>query len=410
MAGITPYTIQVPQATLDQLQQKLALTHFPDELKEAEWDYGSPLADIKRLIEYWRETYDWRKHEEDLNKLPHFKTKIGVDGFEDLDIHFLHQPSSRKNAIPLLFCHGWPGSFHEVAKVLSPLTKPDDSSSPAFHVVAPSLPNFGFSQSVQQKGFRVPQYAETCHKLMLRLGYSDYVTQGGDWGFWITRTISRLYPSHCHASHLNMIVADPPSPTTASSPWRYLAHLLTPYTASERVGIARTANFHSDGFGYNRIQSTRPQTLGYALADSPSGLLAWIYEKLHGWTDNYPFTPDEILTWVSIYQFSTAGPAASLRIYYEMTADEDRGFRTRELAMRWVPGVKLGLAYFPADIYCVPSRWGKTLGNVVWEKKYQAGGHFAAWEKPEELVSGIREMFARGGGAEKCVPGKNGYD
>ncbi|KAL9576155.1 MAG: hypothetical protein Q9212_007339, partial [Teloschistes hypoglaucus] len=173
MADIKPYQIAVPEESLQELKAKLALTSFPDELDDAEWDYGAPLADIKRLVKYWQEEYDWRHHEAEMNKLPQYITPISVKGFDHLDIHFLHQPSPKKTAVPLLFVHGWPGSFLEVTKILPLLANPKEGE-PAFHVVAPSIPNFGFSQGVKKKGFGIPQYAETCHNLMQKLGYTQY--------------------------------------------------------------------------------------------------------------------------------------------------------------------------------------------------------------------------------------------
>ena len=208
--------------------------------------------------------------------------------------------------------------------------------------MAPSLPNYGFSDGVNKKGFGIAQYAETCHELMQKLGYTEYVTQGGDWGSMITRTMGIRYPKHCKASHINMVIGKKPSWT--SNPILALQHLLTPYSAREHEGLARTKWFMDEGRGYSAEQRTKPQTIGYALADSPVALLAWIYEKLHDWTDEYPWTEEEILTWVSIYWFSTAGPAASVRIYYEAT--HTKGI-DREAISQYVDGVKLGLAFFP---------------------------------------------------------------
>lgn len=315
-----------------------------------------------------------------------------------------------------------------------PLLAKTKDGEPAFHIVAPSLPNFGFSQGIKKKGFMLPQYAETCHKLMLELGYPQYgkhsfnsapkpslrfqrkvldadpsngaVTQGGDWGFWITRTISRLYPTSCLASHLNMIVSKPPSAST--SPLLALTHALTPYTAAERAGLERSHWFEKEGIHYNFLQASKPQTLGYALADSPVALLAWIYEKLHDWTDNYPWTDDEILTWICLYLFSTAGPAASLRIYYEALHEEGHG--SINAAMGWLPGTLLGLAQFPRDIYVYPRVWGRLLGKVVFERERESGGHFAAWERPEWVVADLKEMFGRGGGAFGVVGERSGFD
>ncbi|KAI4101007.1 MAG: hypothetical protein L6R37_005136 [Teloschistes peruensis] len=172
MADIKPYQVSIPEEALKKLKAKLALTSFPDELDDAEWDYGAPSADVQRLVKYWQEKYDWRHHEAEMNKLPQYITLISVKGFDDLDIHFLHQPSPKKTAIPLLFSVG-PGSFLEVTKILPLLANPKDGE-PAFHIVAPSIPNFGFSQGVKKKGFGIPQYAETCHNLMQKLGYTQY--------------------------------------------------------------------------------------------------------------------------------------------------------------------------------------------------------------------------------------------
>lgn len=179
MADIKPYTISIPASRVDDLKQRLALARFPDELDGAGWDMGAPLEDVKRLTKYWTEKYDWRSAEQELNDLPHFITDIQCDGFESLAIHFIHQPSKVKNAIPLLFIHGWPGHFEEVIKILKPLGDGDGINSPAFHIVAPSLPNYGFSEGSKKRGFAQEQYAETLNKLMLKLGYKEYVTQGG---------------------------------------------------------------------------------------------------------------------------------------------------------------------------------------------------------------------------------------
>ncbi|KAL8769062.1 MAG: hypothetical protein Q9209_004848 [Squamulea sp. 1 TL-2023] len=411
MAAIQPFQVSIPQELLDHLKQKLSLATLPDELEGegSDWDYGAPLVDIKRLVQHWQTKYDWRHHEAQMNKLPQYTTSISVKDFDDLEIHFVHQTSPVENAIPLLFVHGWPGSFLEVTKIL-PLLSDVKDGEPAFHIVAPSLPNFGFSQGVKKKGFALPQYAEACHNLMQKLGYTQYVTQGGDWGTWITRTIGLLYPSACKASHINMVAANPPSVTTTPSLPTAVQHAVTPYTDAEKAGLQRSEWFQKEGSGYSSIQSTKPQTVGYALADSPVGLLAWIYEKLHDWTDNYPWTDDEILTWVSIYLFSTAGPAASVRIYRESTHADDEILSMRTKARTFVPDVKLGLAYFPKDLFVHPRSWGRTLGPVVFEHVNEKGGHFAAWECPESVAGDLKEMFGRGGGAEGVVEGKSGMN
>ncbi|KAK8139196.1 hypothetical protein PG984_002576 [Apiospora sp. TS-2023a] len=407
MSDIKPYKIAVPGARLDDLQQRLSLARFPDELDEADWDLGAPLADVKRLTKYWQEKYDWPAVERVLNEmLPQFTAPIQCEGFEPLAIHFVHRPSPVKTAIPLLFIHGWPGHFLEVSKILGPLSDGDGVEKPAFHVVAPSLPNFGFSEGTRKRGFGMEQYAETLHKLMLKLGYKEYVTQGGDWGRHISRALAHLYPMHCKATHLNMDSADPPS--FLSNPRLALQHAVTPYTKREKEGGARTEWFMKEGRGYNLEQSTKPQTLGYALADSPVALLAWIYEKLHDWTDAYPWTDEEVCTWMSLYWFSTAGPAASVRIYYE-TQHTEAGGMTHERMRAYSPGVKLGFSHFPQDLVVLPSTWVRTQGEVVFEREHESGGHFAAYERPNELVTDVRDMFGMGGGAFGVVQGHTGY-
>ena len=261
---------------------------------------------------------------------------------------------------------------------------------------------------------------------MLKLGYGKYgialsiflcpdqppfpltlsiVTQGGDWGAYITRIMDLRYPDNVCASHINMISAQ--APTLTSNPLLYVQHALTPYSKREKANFDRLNWFFKEGSGYLSQQSTKPQTLGYALADSPVGLLAWIYEKLHDWTDEYPWTDDEILTWVSIYWFSTAGPAASLRIYYEIAHNPQQ---SRVAAKSYIPKVKLGLAYFPKEVGVVPKTWGKTLGPVVFESEHESGGHLAAWERPDAIVRDLREMLGKKGRMYRAVEGKDGYE
>lgn len=214
-----------------------------------------------------------------------------------------------------------------------------------------------------------------------------------------------LYPAHCLASHINMIRASAPS--IFSHPILALQHAMTPYNKREKRGLEQTRWFLQEGSGYRLQQATKPQTLGYSLADSPVGLLAWIYEKLHDWPDDYPWTDDEILTWVSIYWFSVAGPAASVRIYYEMGhGDPETG---RDRPQKWIGGVKLGMSHFPRELGVVPNTWAKTLGPVVWESKHDRGGHFAAWEAPEAIAKDLWAMFGRNGPCAGLVKGASGY-
>lgn len=355
---------------------------------------------MKRLAEYWKNGFDWRVQETKLNEHPNYHQRIKVEGFDELDIHYIHQPSDSPDAIPLLFAHGWPGSYLEVTKMLASLK--ESNNGVAFHIVAPSLPNFAWSEGPKKTGFNLAKYAECLHNLMQKLGYERYVTQGGDWGFYITRAIGLLYPESCLASHVNMIRASQPSWT--SHPVLALQHALTPYTDGDRKGLERGAWFQNEGQGYRILQSTKPQTVGYALTDSPVALLAWLYEKLHDWTDDYPWTDDEILTWVCIYYFSTAGPAASLRIYYEATHPQAGVWKERTQV--WIPKVKLGLCKTPRELGLVPNTWGRTLGPVVFESDKDKGGHFAAYEVPEEIVKDLRQMFGKRGPCYRIIESK----
>lgn len=261
----------------------------------------------------------------------------------------------------------------------------------------------------------------------------NIVTQGGDWGFMITRTIGAMYPKHCKGSHMcvechsfqlqrsnnittsNLIIAAPP--TFTQNPLYALRHMLTPYTDAEKAGLARTAWFRGSGTGYSALQTTKPQTLGYGLASSPVFLLAWIYEKLHDWTDSYPWTDEEICTWISIYWFSAAGPAASVRIYYEVThiptptLEKMSGGKHGWNAMSSLktPQVPLGLARFPKELGVFPKVWTYPLGNVVYESESKDGGHFAAWEKPDVIAADLQKMFGKGGPCFGAVKGRNGY-
>ncbi|KAG2007071.1 epoxide hydrolase [Coprinopsis cinerea AmutBmut pab1-1] len=401
-----PFTISIPDSEIEFLRKKLELTRFPDELEEAGRDYGAPLADVRRLVERWKSGYDWRAHEAQLNaEFPQFTRDIEVEGHGTLNIHYVHKKSEVVDAIPLVFVHGWPGSIIEVRKIL-PLLLEASPDHPSFHVVAFSLPGYGFSEAPKKKGFADAQMAEVGHKLMLALGYHEYVAQGGDWGATICRTMAQLYgPKHVKAWHTNMPFAYPPHPTRR--PLLLLQHLLFKYTPQDQARLERTQWYLEHGNGYLKQQSTQPQTLGYSLADSPAGLLAWIYEKLYQWTDDYKWTDDEVLTWVSVYWFSRAGPAASLRLYYEYMKVHPIGDWSKTVLETDVP---TGHSYFPKEVISFPSRWHSSgFPNVIFESDHDKGGHFAAHEVPEALVGDLRKMFGKGGPAFGAVPGKTGY-
>ncbi|KAK0446993.1 Alpha/Beta hydrolase protein [Desarmillaria tabescens] len=324
----TPFNIFIPDDKLKLLQQKLALVTFPDELEDSGMKYGVLLKDIQRL------------------------------GFRVLNIHYVHKKSKVEDAVPLLFVHGWPGSFIE----------------------AP-LP--------------------VAHKLMLALGYNKYVTEGGDWGGFITRKIALVYGSkHSKALHTNMAIG---CTLTFYEPILYLCHLLMPYMAAEKARLACTQWFTTHRSGYSAEHSTQPQTLGYLLADSPVGLLAWIYEKLVNWTDTYPWDDDVVLMWISIYFFSRSGPTASIHIYYKILGSSNMAVLGQK------PAIPNGLLYFPKEVMAVPHIWTHTTGNIIFESEHTSGGHFLAHEKLQELVDDVRMMFGKGGPAFGVVPGKTGY-
>ncbi|KAK4693145.1 hypothetical protein P7C71_g4202, partial [Lecanoromycetidae sp. Uapishka_2] len=406
MSPITPFKIFFTDDKIKRLKQKLALTDFPEEVLDANepWSRGSPLADVKRLALYWKTEFDWRKAETVLNEFPQYMTQIEVDGFDMYNVHFVHQPSAVNNAIPLLFVHGWPGSFIEVTKILPHLVE-GDKDSPAFHVVAPSLINFGFSSASKKKSFNVDQHANTCHKLMQTLSYNEYVVQGGDFGYLVARFIALKYgPKHCKAYHINS--AAPSEPTATSHPDLYAKVKDTPLSETEIAGLQRAALFSKEGNAYHQLQVTKPQTIAYSLTDSPVGLLAWIYEKLHDWSDKYPWTDDEILTWVSIYYFSTAGAAATTHVYYEMEHRQPAAFPAAQVYI----DVPLGVARFSKDLVLLPKLWNHTMGPIVFESEYESGGHFAAWERPDAVIGDLRAMFKEGGGAHTCITTRSGYE
>lgn len=401
---IKPFHIEIDQSRIDRLKQKLSLTDLPPEIEGVEpWSRGVPLRDLKKVLDHWTTKYDWRSTEHKLNKLPQYVTQIAVDGFGSMKMHFVHQQSHVTNAIPLLFMHGWPGSYTEVEKILPLLCAGDGKTTPAFHVVSPSLINFGWSDRATKAGFSTRQHAETCHKLMLKLGYDRYVIQAGDLGAFTARMMVQHHQSHIGGHLLNL--CRPREPTKEQDPelWQKCQHAAL--TDEEQKGLKRSKWMDKEGMGYYRLQMTRPQTIGYSMADSPVGLLAWIYEKLHDWTDDFAWTEDEILQWVCIYYFSTGGPNATQHIYYESThvpGSQD--------GQNYSP-IPLGVSRFPAELSLLPKSWHETLGPVVFWSEHDKGGHFPATEMPEELVADIRAMFGKDGPVAGCCgKGRTGYE
>lgn len=373
---IRPFRIDVPQADLDDLRDRLARTRWPDELPGVGWDYGIPLGYVRDLAEYWRTGYDWRAHERRLNEFPQFTTEI--DGQR---VHFLHVRSPEEAATPLIMTHGWPGSIVEFTEVIGPLTDPGahgGDPADAFHLVVPSIPGYGFSGLTREPGWDVHRIARAWDELMSRLGYARYGAQGGDWGSSISRELGIVVPGHVVGVHLNMLL----SPGSADEPG---------LTETDRARIARSEQFRNTGLGYAMIQSTRPQTLAYALTDSPAGQLAWITEKFREWTDgDLPedaVDRDQLLTNVTVYWLTgTAGSSA--RLYLEAAR-----------ANAWGPpalsSAPTGVAVFPYEIAPPVRRFAERLNNIVHWTEFDRGGHFAAMEEPDLLVKDIRDFFRR---------------
>jgi pimeloyl-ACP methyl ester carboxylesterase len=384
--AIRPFTIQVEDAVLDDLQARLARTRWPHQIDGSEWAYGVDRAFMEELVDYWQTEYDWREQEALLNELPQFITTI--DG---IDLHFIHVRSPHEDATPLVLVHGWPGSVYEFYKAIPMLTHPEEhggTASDAFHVICPSLPGFGFSSPPNEPGWSSQRMAETIAKLMQRLGYDQYGAQGGDWGSGIVRWLSTADGSHCIGAHSNF----PGGSQPAEDPMRDV-------TQAELDAMqARNAELN-DHRAYGSIQGTRPLTLAYALNDSPTGLCAWIVDKFWAWSDHHgdlenSFTKDELLTNVMIYWVTESMPSAT-RIYYESSHNLPRPTSITPFIASG-PAAPLGYAQFPKEINLHPRAWVERAAGeqVMHYTAFDRGGHFAALEVPELLVGDVRLFFA----------------
>jgi pimeloyl-ACP methyl ester carboxylesterase len=366
VAQINPFRISVPDADLADLKDRLARTRWPEAECVDDWTQGIPLSYARELADYWANEYDWRARETALNRFDQFTTEI--DG---LDIHFIHQRSPQADAFPLLITHGWPGSVVEFHKVIEPLT------AAGFDVVCPSLPGYGFSGKPSAPGWGVEKIAEAWETLMTRLGYDRYGAQGGDWGAAVTTQIGRN-GGRCAGIHLNMPLARPSGE-------------LTNPTDAEKRALERMDHYQQWDSGYAKQQSTRPQTLGYGLTDSPVGQLAWIIEKFWSWTDadGHPenvLTRDELLDNVMLY-WLTASAASSARLYWE-------SFRVFEKAKRKRVELPTGVASFPKELLRAPRSWCETEYNITHWTDMPRGGHFAAFEQPELFVDDVSAFFS----------------
>jgi len=371
--AITPFKVNVAEAALDDLKSRLGRTRFPEKETVADWSQGVPLRNARLVTDYWRTQYDWRRFEHTVNALPQFRTRI--DG---LNIHFIHVRSRHANALPILLTHGWPGSFVEFLEVIAPMTDPTahgGKPGDAFDVVIPSLPGFGFSEKPTAPGWRLPRIAAAWAVLMKRLGYRHYVAQGGDWGAGVTTWMGKQRPHGLAAIHLNLPILFPPPPPGPDG-----------YSDAEKAALAQLERYGTDGIGYAAIQGTRPQTIGYALADSPAGQAMWIYEKFQAWSDTVgdPFAAialDRILDDISLY-WLTDTAASSARLYRESFYTD---FKRMGLAL------PVAVSVFKGDLFTPPKIWGdRSYSDLVYWNDVPKGGHFAAFEQPALFVDEIR--------------------
>ena len=379
---IVPFSIDVPDAVLEDLRNRLSRARFPDELDGAGWTYGTSLAYLQELVAYWRDEFDWREQERRLNRFDQFKTNI--DG---LDVHFIHERAADPGALPVIIVHGWPSSFMQFHKVIEPLTDPaahGGRAADAFHVVVPSIPGYGFSDKPRRRGYGPARMGDIFVELMARLGYTRYGVQGGDWGGPIVAHMARADAEHVVGMHTETCRGGPPEGVedpTAGVPPEELEHMRD-----------RQAFFSDEERGYSAIQGSKPQTVGYGLNDSPVGQAAWIIEKFRAWSDvdgdvESKFTKDELLTNVTIY-WVTQTATSSARLYYE----SPRQGRAGLLGAARID-VPTGCAAYPRDVGFTPRLWNEARYNVTRFTIMPRGGHFAALEEPELYLDEVRAFF-----------------
>lgn len=371
--AVEPFRLRVPRNALADLRRRLKNTRWPERETVPDASQGARLGQVQELCEYWREEYDWRRAERLINGSGSSKTQI--DG---LGIHFLHIRSPHANAKPMVMTHGWPGSILEFAEVIGPLTDPTahgGRASDAFHLVIPSLPGYGFSDKPAETGWGVGRTAAAWATLMARLGYDQYVAQGGDWGAAVTGMLGMMRPDGLQAIHVNTVFLAPqpgdevnPSPTAA-------------------LAIEKAKAFTATDAGYLQQQGTRPQTLGYGLVDSPSGQAAWIYEKLQSWSDNggdveSVLSRDQMLDDIMMYWLTGSG-ASSARMYWESLDD-----------LNLMVDLPAAVSVYLNDVNIAPREWGsRSFSNIASWNEVALGGHFAAFEQPEVFVREVRDAF-----------------
>ena len=372
-----PFTVHVPDDVLDDLRARLARTRWPDEIPGS--DYGSNLAYIRELVDYWRTDFDWRAQERAINAFAHFRANVDGDG-----IHFIHERGKGPGPMPIVITHGWPSTFFEMVKLIPLLTDPaGHGGDPAdsFDVVAPSMPGYGFSSHTTRRGVDPAAVADVWARLMTEnLGYERFGAHGGDWGASVTASLGFSYPDRLVGIHV-----------TSASVMPYLGPGARELSEAERAFLEEREQWQQDEGGYAHIQGTKPQTLSYGLNDSPAGLAAWIVEKFRTWSDcdgdvERRFTKDELLTTVTIY-WATQTIGSSTRLYYERRRNQwsmGQGERIR---------VPCAVASFPVEISHPPREWAERSYNVVRWTEMPWGGHFAALEEPELLAEDIRAFF-----------------
>lgn len=379
-----PFQVDIPESELDDLRGRLAATRWPDAGPGSGWSRGVPLDYLQELAEYWRTGFDWRAAEAKLNAFPQFVTEI--DGAA---VHFVHVRSRHAGARPIILTHGWPGSVLEFLDLIGPLTDPEahgGTAQDAFHVVIPTIPGFGFSGPTGQPGWNVARVARAWADLMRSLGYDQYIAQGGDWGKVISLELGLADAEHAAGVHINMLVTFPPDPAAVAS-----------LDAGDLERLGHGARFAEDGIGWQKIQSTRPQTLAYALTDSPVGQLAWIVEKFYEWTGAVErpeevIDRDTILAIVTLY-WLTATAGSSAQIYYETTPTTADFIGT--WGGPWNLAMPVAVAVFPHDATRPIRTFAeKALPTLTQWTEHPDGGHFAALEQPAALVADIR-TFAR---------------
>ncbi|WP_419920268.1 epoxide hydrolase family protein [Candidatus Poriferisodalis sp.] len=371
---IEPFQIAVPEEQLDDLRERLGRTRWPEAEPVDDWSQGIPLAYLQEVCDYWANTYDWRAREAALNRFDQYMADVG-----DMDVHFIHVRSPEPDAMPIVITHGWPGSVVEFHKVIEPLANPvahGGNAADAFHVVCPSLPGYGFSAKPNEPGWGIEKIADCWAELMAGLGYDRFGAQGGDWGSAVTSALGSRHPDACIGIHLNMVMRG--SRPKDREP-----------NDEELSALAAAKHYNDWDSGYSKQQSTRPQTLGYGLTDSPAGQAAWILEKFWAWTDcdGHPENAlgrDEMLDNIMLYWLN-ATAASSGRLYWE-------SFRQMP---RMTVDVPTGVAKFPKEIIPPVRAWSEPIYSDIrhWTDM-PAGGHFAAFEQPELFVDDVRAFFS----------------